>query len=493
MSDNAHPSAPPAGAEAWDEADPVVAAHLQRLRDDGAPNVAIRGFLRALHALRSGQDGMIREADIEPIATLPDAEQLAAAPEWTQAGLDALATVAVIKLNGGLGTTMGMRGAKSLVEVRDGKCFLELAAQQVLALRRLTGCRVPLVLMDSFRTRDESLACLAQFPELDVGLPLDFLQHRVPKVLATTLLPAEAPPGDTAAMQWCPPGHGDLYAALWTSGVLTALRERGIRHAFVSNIDNLGATLDLAILGWMVRSGAPMVMEVADRTFADRKGGHLARRPGSDALLLREAAQCAREDAEAFADIERHRYFNTNSIWLDLAAIEGLVADDGPGLDLPIIVNRKHVDPNDPSSPAVIQLESAMGAAIAVLPGARAVRVPRSRFAPVKSATDLLMLRSDRFRLEPSGAISATRPGALPRLDLDEEHFRTVDDLAQRFPQGVPSLASVRSLRVRGDVRFDRDARLDGDVEIVAPIGTIAHVGRDGVRFEPAPQPGDRG
>ena len=485
MNDNAQPSAADAGRDPWDASDPVVAAHLQRLREDHAPNVAIRDFLRALQALRSGHDGMIRESEIDAIASLPDAEVLAAAPEWTQAGLDALGTVAVVKLNGGLGTTMGMRGAKSLVEVRDGKSFLEIAATQILSIRRMTGMQMPLVLMDSFRTREDSLACLAQFPGLDVGLPLDFLQHRVPKVLASSFLPAEAPTGDATAMQWCPPGHGDLYAALWTSGVLPALRSRGIRYAFVSNIDNLGATLDLAILGWMVRSDAPLVMEVADRTHADRKGGHLALRAGTDEMLLREAAQCAHEDSAAFADISRHRFFNTNSIWLDLTAIEVLIADDGPGLDLPIIVNRKHLDPNDPESPAVIQLESAMGAAIAVLPGARAVRVPRSRFAPVKTSTDLLLLRSDCFGLEPSGAITATRVGPLPRLDLDEDHFRTVDDLALRFPEGVPSLAAVRSLLVRGDVRFDHDAVLIGDVEIIAPVGTIARVTRDGVQLEP--------
>src|SRR5438105_1204399 len=81
-------------------------------------------------------------------------------------------------------------------------------------------------------------------------------------------------------LEWCPPGHGDIYTALVTSGMLDALLDAGYEHAFVSNSDNLGAVLDPRILAWFAAERIPFLMEVADRTEADRKGGHIAQRPG---------------------------------------------------------------------------------------------------------------------------------------------------------------------------------------------------------------------
>ena len=181
----------------------------------------------------------------------------------------------MLKLNGGLGTSMGMTRAKSLLEVKDGLTFLDIIVRQVLDLRRRSGARLPLVLMNSFATRDDSLAALARYPELASDVPADFVQNKVPKLLADDLTPASWPaePG----LEWAPPGHGDLYTALVVSGMLDELLERGYRYAFVSNADNLGAVLEPRILAWMAREGHPFVMEVADRTEADRKGGHLAR------------------------------------------------------------------------------------------------------------------------------------------------------------------------------------------------------------------------
>ena len=98
------------------------------------------------------------------------------------------------------------------------------------------------------------------------------------------------------------------------------------------------------------RERVPFLMEVADRTPADRKGGHLARRAGGGGLVLREVAQTPDEDLDAFQDIARHRYFNTNTLWIDLRALAAVLRERGGVLGLPMIVNRKTVDPGDGDS-----------------------------------------------------------------------------------------------------------------------------------------------
>ena len=230
----------------------------------------------------------------------------------------------MLRLNGGLGTSMGLTRAKSLLEAKDGLSFLDIIARQVLALRAAHDARLPLVLMDSFSTRDDSLAALAGIAGLDVGLPLDFLQNKEPKLLVDELTPASWP--DEPALEWCPPGHGDLYTALVTSGMLEALLERGFEYAFMANSDNLGAVLDPRVLAWMRAEGVPFAMEVTDRTEADRKGGHIARRRADGRLVLRETAQTPKEDLAALQDIGRHRYVNTNNLWIDLRALDARCA-----------------------------------------------------------------------------------------------------------------------------------------------------------------------
>ena len=123
-----------------------------------------------------------------------------------------------------------------------------------------------------------------------------------------------------------------------------------------------------------------------------------------------------------------------------------------------MIVNRKPVDPSDPSTPEVIQLESAMGAAIGVFEGARALRVPRRRFAPVKTTDDLLAVRSDAYVLieEAYVELARRRAGRPPVVELDPRFYKLLPDFEARFPAGPPSLVACERLRVVGDVRFGR-------------------------------------
>lgn len=442
---------------------------IEKMRTAGLSGPAIETFARQHDRLCAGEQGTIAESELEPLDRLDDAAALPASVR----GLDRLA---VIKLNGGLGTSMGLDRAKSLLEVKDGRSFLDLICEQVLIAREETGARLPLVLMNSFATRADSLAVLDEHPGIAcAGLGPDFLQGRVPKLVAGD---PEHPPVSHPAdpeLEWVPPGHGDLYPALAGSGMLDALLDAGFRYAFVSNSDNLGATLEPRILAWMIERGAPLVMEACDRTPSDRKGGHLARRTAGGGLVLREIAQTPAADLAAFQDVGRHRYFNTNSLWIDLEALRALLAGRGV-LDLPMIVNRKTVDPRDPDSTPVIQLETAMGSAIGLLDGAAAIRVPRSRYAPVKTTADLLALRSDAYVLEADRAVrlAPQRGGTPPLIELDDDHYRLVDAFERRFPSGVPSLIGCEHLRVQGDVRFGAGVVVEGDVTVSGPRAVAA-------------------
>jgi UTP--glucose-1-phosphate uridylyltransferase len=453
---------------------------LQQAQDKmiaaGVHPAAITVFSHYYDVLSSGGTGVIAEDEIAPIDQLP---RLADVEEDAAAGGDALARTAVVKLNGGLGTSMGMQRAKSLVEVRPGRRFLDIIVQRIRALRETYGVPLPLLFMDSFRTRDDTLAALADHPDLPVdGVPLDFLQNSEPKLRADDLTPVTWPADP--ALEWCPPGHGDLYTALVTSDVLSDLRDAGYRYLFVSNSDNLGATPDPRLAAWFAGSGRPFAAESCRRTGMDRKGGHLARRRSDCQLVLRESAQTHPEDADAFADIERHRFFNTNNLWLDLDALaDRLAATDGV-LGLPMIRNTKTVDPTDPSSPDVIQIETAMGAAIGVFDGATAIEVDRSRFLPVKTTSDLLALRSDAYEMTDHGDVRlvGSRSDA-PLVDLDG-HYKLIADFDARFPHGAPSLVACDSLTVRGDWTFGAGVTVRGDVTVTAeaapghiPDGTV--------------------
>jgi len=440
---------------------------VAKLRAADAGEPAVFAYARAIERVVAGDLGLLREEDIEPVEELPDADELPApASDAAAATLD---QAVVVKLNGGLGTSMGLSGPKALLSVKEGLTFLDVIARQILRLREQTGARLPLVLMHSFATQEPSLVALAAHDGLaDQDVAQDFLQSKVPKLRADDHEPVEHPAASD--LEWAPPGHGDVYASLVSSGMLSGLLERGYRYAFVSNADNLGAVLDPALLTWFAEAGAPFLMEVADRSPSDRKGGHLARRPAGG-LVLRELAQAPDEDAESFQDIERHRFFNTNNLWVDLEALDAALEDAGGALDLPLMVNRKTVDPKDPGSTPVLQLETAMGSAIDVWDGAQAIRVPRRRYAPVKTTNDLLAVRSDAFVLTDDSRVqlATERDGRPPMVDLDAEHFKLVDAFEERFSAGPPSLVACERLEVVGDVAFGAGVVVRGTARVEHP------------------------
>ncbi|MBE2224267.1 MAG: UTP--glucose-1-phosphate uridylyltransferase [Anaerolineae bacterium] len=440
------------------------APFAQRMQADRQPQVFIDTFADYYEQLVAGETGMIPESSIQPVKSVPDVETFPA--KQALLGKRAMRKTAVIKLNGGLGTSMGLERAKSLLSVKDGLTFLDVIARQSMK------ANVPLVLMNSFATEQDSLRALQNYNDLNRRtVPLSFVQHRQPKVTQFDFSPAVWP--QNSDLEWCPPGHGDIYAALITRGTLSALTSQGYEYVFVSNADNLGAVLDLAILGYVVENKIPFLMEVADRTEMDKKGGHLAQRPDGQ-LVLRESAQCLESDKVAFQDVTRHKYFNTNNLWIHLPTLSQLMDGRGNKLGLPMIRNSKTVDPRDPDSTPVYQLETAMGSAIAVFQDSQAVRVPRTRFAPVKKTDDLLAVRSDSYTLTAAFHVEPAKERRYDDLlvSLDPAYFAFVNDLDERFPFGPPSLVNAHSFVVEGDFRFGRDVVCKGDVRLINESGS---------------------
>jgi UTP--glucose-1-phosphate uridylyltransferase len=438
-------------------------AAVSKMRDEGVADEAIRSFEHYYHQLEEGETGLMGEDSIEPVSELPTLDELPSDPE---AEREALRRAIVLRLNGGLGTSMGLHAAKSLLEAKDGLSFLDIIARQVLALRHEHDAELPLVLMDSFSTQEDSLEALSEYVDLPVDLPLDFLQNKEPKLLVEDLTPVSWP--DNPSLEWCPPGHGDLYTALVTSGLLNELLERGFEYAFMANSDNLGAMVEPRILAWMRAEEIPFLMEVTERTEADRKGGHLARRRSDGRLVLRETAQTPDEDLHALQDLSRHRFANTNNLWISLRALRDAMTERDGVLGLPLIRNEKTVDPTDKSSPAVYQIETAMGAAIEVFEDARALVVPRTRFAPVKTTDDLLALRSDAYRLADGARVELTRE-SVPIITLDPDYYKLLDDFEARFPAGPPSLVDCDRFEVVGDVTFGVGVVARGSVKVEGP------------------------
>jgi UTP--glucose-1-phosphate uridylyltransferase len=443
----------------------MTATGLEQARDKmaaaGVADAAIEVFSHYHRQLESGATGLIPEDTISP---LTDPDRLADVSIAEADQTDALAQTVIIKLNGGLGTSMGMEQAKSLLPVRGDKTFLDMIVSQVRSARTAHQVPLPLIFMNSFRTRDDTLAALQPYGDLQVsGLPLDFLQNMEPKLRSDDLTPVEWPADPS--MEWCPPGHGDLYTALLASGVLKTLLDAGFRYASVSNSDNLGAAPNAEIAGWFAASGAPYAAELSRRTKADLKGGHLAVRRSDGRLILRDTAQTPESEMDYFTDEHRHPYFHTNNLWFDLRVLYQTLVERKGVLGLPMIKNVKTADPSDPSSPEVIQIEAAMGAAIEVFEGATAIVVGRERFLPVKTTNDLLTLRSDCYQVGEDGRLNRATE-TVPLIDLDSRYYKKIADFDARFPSGPPSLLKAESLAVEGDWTFGADVRIEGTVSL---------------------------
>lgn len=450
----------------------------KKMASKGLSQAAVGAFKQNYEQLVAGVTGLVPEDDIDPVESLPNLEDLHAASGVDLKSL--LSQTAVLKLNGGLGTSMGLEKAKSLLVVKDGKTFLDLIAEQIKHTREQYGSKVRFILMNSFSTSEDTKEYLQkQHGDLLAERDVELLQNSSCKVDAATLKPAEYP--QDPEKEWAPPGHGDIYPSLLGSGMLDRLLADGIKYVFVSNSDNLGATLDVDLLAYFASQDKGFLMEVCKREPSDKKGGHLAQRKADGRLMLRESAMCPDGDKDKFEDITRHKFFNTNNLWVNLTKLKATLDSSSGVLKLPLIKNKKTVNPRDSSSEPVYQLETAMGSAIECFDDAGAVVVPRSRFAPVKTCNDLFALRSDAYKVTEASTVVLAGP-ATPLIKLDDKHYKLVDQL-ESLTLAVPSLIACKSLTVKGPVRFEEGVAIQGDVkltnETAAPLPVRSRTFKD--------------
>jgi len=375
--------------------------------------------------------------------------------------VSSLNKLAVLKVNGGLGTSMGMTGAKSALEVKDDMTFLDLTVRQIEHLNTTHRVDVPLILMTSFNTHEDTLRIIKKYANQQLRITT-FNQSRYPRIYKESLLPCPKR-ADDDKKHWYPPGHGDLYNALFHSGVLDQLLSEGREYLFVSNSDNLGAVVDESILQHMIDTQAEFIMEVTDKTKADIKGGTLIDYEGSIRLL--EIAQVPSEHVEDFKSVRKFKIFNTNNLWINLRALKRLM--ESGGIELDIIINPKTTDDGH----AVVQLETAAGAAIKHFKNAHGINVPRKRFLPVKSCSDLLLIKSDIYSLRHGQlVINENRMFETTPVIKLGDHFKKIQQFQRRFKK-IPHIIELDHLTVTGDVYFGRNVTLRGTVIVVANEG----------------------
>ncbi|MDQ7033096.1 MAG: UTP--glucose-1-phosphate uridylyltransferase [Desulfonauticus sp.] len=432
-----------------------------KMEQERLPSIVINLFKCYFSQLLFGSQGKLTKKEILPIQ--PDELQdLASLQKYAPLGEKALKQLVIFKLNGGLGTTMGLKIPKSLIPVKQGKSFLDLSLEQIEFLRNKFKIEIPLIFMNSFYTHEKTMEVLpASLNNRDI--PASFVQHKFPRILQKDLTPATWP--EDPNLEWNPPGHGDFYTALLTSKLLDKLLDQGIRYAFISNVDNLGATLDLGVLGYMIREELNFIMEVTPRTPLDKKGGHLCRLLKNFRLALREVAQCPHNELQEFQDTKLYAFFNTNSLWIDLLQVKKIFLHHKL-MPLDLIINEKNIVASNPDSPKVYQLETAIGSAISAFDFADAINVPRTRFSPVKTTADLLLVRSNCYNLDEGKNIVLNPNQTLPQISLDPKFYKNFHEFEKRFPHPV-KFEHCSQLEVKGDIIFGENITFKNKVTVI--------------------------
>lgn len=438
----------------------MFSSFKNKMLQKGVNKLAIQIFEKNFQNMTTGQSFVYESKDIEPlIQTDTVLEKASIKPEEliTKAN-----KVALIKLNGGLGTSMGLQGPKSQLVVKNGLNFLEITVKQIQNFNQKFQTNVPLIFMNSFNTNEVTEANLQRLKFDNLKLPHSFNENKSPKIKKVEksgeieYKPASYP--NDESLEWAPPGHADVYPSLYQSGMLDELLSQGYEYLFISNIDNLGAVLTPEIIDNIFHLDSPFIMEVALRTENDKKGGHLALKNGR--LILRESSQVLKEDENDFQDFNKYKFFNTNSIWIKIKELKELLDENQGILDLPIIINEKNINPSDLTSEKIIQLESAMGSAISLFQNAKTILVPSERFIPVKNTANLLFLLSDLVQMDLEYYLHPVKNIV---IDLKNPNYKMLDNFNVRF-KTIPSLVKCESLTINNDVYFDEFKILSGKV-----------------------------
>lgn len=435
-------------------------AIIEKMKQEGLSSALITDFLSKVEKVRNGDTGKVVWSTIGDLDPEKDEVSLEVLKKTITPSTESLKKLVVIKLNGGLGTSMGLSQAKSLIKIKNNKSFLEIIADQIRYFRKKYSVDIPLILMDSFNTQADSKEELDRIG-FSQSMPTSFLQNKVPRLLKDNLTPILV---SDPKEEWCPPGHGDIYLSLRETGILKSLLEKGYEYAFISNGDNLGATIEPHILEYLRREGLEFAMEMTPKTLADTKGGAIYRKMVDgkfECLELLETAQVPKENEHEFSGMGKFRTFSTNNLWVNLKALSDRL--DKGLLNLSLIVNPKNVEGKD-----VLQLETAMGSAIGNFQKTKGIIIPRDRFAPVKKCEDTLIRMSDAYTINEDFSLTMSEFRKAKGLgenlvSLDDAHYKKVKDFTELFPE-IPSLKESTSFKVIGKIKFDIPIVLRGNV-----------------------------
>ena len=361
-------------------------------------------------------------------------------------GLKALHKVIYVKINGGLGTSMGCTGPKATIPIKGKKTFLDYILKDINQSRKKYRIPLPLVLMNSFYTHTQTETALLKQKKI-----FSFIQNEFPRIDAKTLKPFSNP--EKPEQEWYPPGHGNFLPCFLESGLLDTFIDQGFEYLFISNVDNLFATLCPKILGHMIDKNLSFLMETTPRTNQDSKGGALTKYQHK--LCLLEKSQVHPHTLKNFENIKKFPLFNTNNIWIHLKSIKTTLAKHP---QIPLIINQKRDETGNP----FIQLETALGSYLNIFENSGCIVVPRSRFFPVKKNADLLLLQSDIVKESPSG-LSLT-VDTLPIISLSKDY----DDISRyhHFIQKIPSLKNLKTLSINGAICIRENVEFKGTVHI---------------------------
>ena len=370
-----------------------------------------------------------------------------------------LQELVVCRFNGGLGTSMQCTLPKSSISVTADKNFLDLAIDQLNYFEIANKTSLPLLLMNSFYTTAQTKLAIKKYNKPNLQI---FEQSCYPR-LAENLKNGDTTPlsKKELGIQACyPPGHGDFFLKFQDSGLLKKFISQGKKYLFLSNIDNLGALVDFTILNYLAENDCPFLMEVTKKLQNDIKGGSLLKNKTSNRIKLVETAELAQLSQEQLNSLKgKLNIFNTNNIWINLISLEKQLKQKSWRLDL--VQNRKKIAGRN-----ILQLETIIGSAISNFKQAKLLEVPRDRFIPVKKVSDLLLVRSNLFKLNKSAGFKFQEQKPFqdfPQLDLGD--INSISQFEKSFAF-IPDILDLKSLSLQGEIYFSKGIKLKGRIVI---------------------------
>ncbi|KAJ0106630.1 hypothetical protein Patl1_19459 [Pistacia atlantica] len=369
----------------------------------------------------------------------------------------------VVKFNGVLGTNMGFGGPKSAIEVHDKLTFMDLMVNQIESLNSKFGCNVPLVLMDTTETNNDTQKVVEKYSASKIDIH-SFSQK-----------PLE---GQTGKDKQHPSDHGAVFLSLMKSGTLDVLLSQGKEYALVVHADNAAAVVDPKILNHLIQNKIEYCMEVTPTTSIDLRNSMINLRQGKYQLvnITQNPAKHHCFLLNTPADVlfccsfmikksdGKFKFIDTRNLWVDLKAVKRLVDTDA--------LKMESLSASKEENGYKINLQdTAAGSAIRFFDHTMSINVPPSRFLPLNSTSDLLLLQSDLYSSIDGILVrnNARNNPSNPSIELGPE-FEKVSDFLSRF-KSIPSIIKLDSLKVAGDVWFGAGITLKGRVNIAAKPG----------------------